>query len=871
MLLTAQIKEHQEMANYQLKYQCNFDSLQSESYTVQILQKNYTGQSINVKGGATPVLHDWQTDDPKAPVKGSSLSVTFINEGSLPLESFYSIDDDTFKVVLLWNDQILFQGFLVQDDCSEVMVDFTHEINLSANDNLGLLKDLTLDKADQAFTYTSVGVITFSSITPHSLTVNSTLGTQLQPGDKIKIESGGAAGIYTAQLVTAGTTFAVTVVEEIPTASGSVQMDIGKLSLLDKKPLITILGMCLQLTGLQLNLNVWSQINEVSQDQTKCFFEQTLVDPGTFLKDASTYQDCYTILNSILSAFNFSLFQSLGAWHVVRWDELRYFNNKILAYVYNYDMSFNGYSIMNDPFDAGFEKLTYPETGLLHRIIRPFAFDKETFNYKQPPQLLRNYDLKTLGTLLKSYNVDIWIKGGQIYYSNPGGTGVIKSFQKYREYSAPWWYQNNRTPNNLNYFIRVITDSIDNEIDRRLVIIRQDAYDFVKSYQIEASAGDVFKFSFTCRTSKYPQRDPMWVSILVQLYDGTSNKMVSYNPGPSAPRLTPIVKSPQWIDLPSGTDLFLGYVVTIPNGKPDSDFSVEVDMTNIPVPNDGLLYVNLSSEMFYQKLDDSLVMSHFDEITYKDIRLEYYPLVNQTTKIIGQTHETNQVGNVKNNNDSEIFIDSSPRNSIAGTLFLNQMDGILQKRTVKWRHPYFPTESKNLGELITFEQMFWRRKPRTIIEGTLYNLINNVILPYGLSLYYTINPLAGTGHAVISWTAVPTGTTDVKVSYYNGSWQDSSGLTSPRTLNITAGIYIFKVAFTGTSEVYYFTPSAVHFSMLSIVRYAQFQGFNFVSGKQMIDYKTGKFTGTLYEIWDDGEQDSDLTDTYAFNYLYSPI
>src|SRR6185312_2936987 len=105
--------------------------------------------------------------------------------------------------------------------------------------------------------------------------------------------------------------------------------------------------------------------------------------------------------------------------------------------------------------------------------------------------------------------------------------------------------------------------------------------------------------------------------------------------------------------------------------------------------------VNLSSEMFYQKLDDSLVMSHFDEITYKDIRLEYYPLVNQTTKIIGQTHETNQVGNVKNNNDSEFFIDSSPRNSIAGTLFLNQMDGILQKRTVKWRHPYFPTESKN--------------------------------------------------------------------------------------------------------------------------------------------------------------------------------
>lgn len=847
MLLTAQIKEHQEMANYQLKYQCNFDSLQSESYTIQILQKNYTGQPINVKGGATPVLHDWQTDDPKAPVKGSSLSITLINEGSLPLESFYSIDDDTFKVVLLWNDQILFQGFLVQDDCSEVMVDFTHEINLSANDNLGLLKDLTLDKADQAFTYTSVGVITFSSITPHSLTVDSTLGTQLQPGDKIKIESGGAAGIYTAQLVTAGITFAVTVVEEIPTASGSVQMDIGKLSLLDKKPLITILGMCLQLTGLQLNLNVWSQINEVSQDQTKCFFEQTLVDPGTFLKDANTYQDCYTILTGILSAFNFSLFQSLGAWHVVRWDELRYFNNKILAYVYNYDMTFNGYSIMDDPFAAGFEKLTYPGTGLLHRIIRPFAFDKETFNYKQPPQLLRNYDLKTLGTLLRNYTVNVWLWGGNTYYSYdsavdaaPRGAVITASYIRYMEYSAPYWYDSNLAPQVADYFIRVVLDNIDNEIERYMCAKN----DNIKSYKIEANAGDIFNFSFSYKTQDSQSSGSSFITntFIVELNDGVNRRFLQK----------------------TGWSIAPGYVFQVgPNDNTNQWHNVDIDATLFPLPFNGLLYCYMSG------IAD---LKGTQNYTYtKDIRLDYTPLINQTTKIIGQTHETNQVGNVKNNNDSEIFIDSSPRNSIAGTLFLNQMDGVLQKRTVKWRHPYFPTESKNLGELITFEQMFWRRKPRTIIEGTLYNLINNVTLPYGLSLYYTINPLAGTEHAVISWASVPTGTTDVKVSYYNGSWQDSSGLTSPRTLDITAGNYIFKVSFIGTSEVYYFTPSAVHFSMLSIVRYAQFQGFNFVSGKQTIDYKTGKFTGTLYEIWDDGEQDSDLTDTYAFNYLYSPI
>src|SRR6185312_8936925 len=370
------------------------------------------------------VLHDWQTDDPKAPVKGSSLTVSLINDGTLPLESFYSIDDDEFQVILLWGTQILFVGFLVQDDCSEIMADYTHEIQLSANDNLGLLKDLTLDKADQAFVFTSAGIVSFQSVTPHTLNVPNSVGVLLQPGDKIQVMAGTAVGVYTAQTVTAGTsTFQIVVVEEIPTATDTQTLQIGKLSLLDKKPLLSIILMCLQLTGLQLDLYVWGQINEVSQDQTKCFLEQTLIDPGTFLKDASNYQDCYTILTNIFAAFNFTFFQSLGAWHLVRWDELRYFNNRVPAYIYNYDSTLNGYSVMNLPFEAGYNQATYPQNGLLHRIVRPFAFDKETFNYKQPPQLLRNYDLKTLGTLLRTYNRDIWIKGGQIYYSNPGGAG----------------------------------------------------------------------------------------------------------------------------------------------------------------------------------------------------------------------------------------------------------------------------------------------------------------------------------------------------------------------------------------------------------------------------------------------------------------
>jgi hypothetical protein len=841
------------MANYQLKYQCLFDSLESEPYTIQILQKDYTGQPINVTGGATPVLQEWQTDDPKAPIKGSSLSITLINDGSLPLQSFYSVDDDTFKVVLLWGTKTLFEGFLVQDDCEEPVLDYTHEINLSANDNLGLLKDLSLDKADASFVYTYIGLIPFSSVTPHTLNISNTAGSQLQPGDKIKIVGGDADGIYTAQSVTAGTgNFAVVVVEEIPTVTGNEPLYIGKIALLDKKPLINIIMMCLSLTDLQLNLNVWGQINEVSQDQTKCFLEQTLIDPQTFLKDAETYDDCYTVLTKILSAFNFTLFQSLGAWHMVRWDELRYFNNRVPAYVYNYDASFNGYSLLQAPFDAGFNRPTYPETGLLQRIIRPFAYNKETFNFKQPIQLLRNYDLKTLGTLLRSYNIPIWIKGGQIYYSNPGGTGVTTSFQKIKEYSILGWQvivDTGNTGVTQGYaFIRITFDDIDNEIDR-IVVLKQAE---ITSYPIEVNKGDIFVYSFSFKTQK-SQTGGNGFGFRVYLTDGaTINEFYTQN-GDSPPGWYP-------------QDNFRAWTYEIPDGDNSNVWhTVTIDTTLYPIPFDGLLVLDLPDDDLGGPFD-----TH-QETYYKDIRLDYTPLINQTTKIIGQTHETNQIGNVKNNSDTEIFVDSSPRNSIIGTLFLNEMNGVIQKRTVKWRHPYL-NQSENLGNLITFEEMFWRRKPRTILEGTLYGLIRDVLNPYGCSILVTIDPLHDTEHISVSWTSVPAGCTGVNVSYFDGVWHDNPGsTTSPRTFDLTGGNYVFKVSFTGTDEVFYFSDFNDHFSLISVLNYAQFSGFNFVAGRLSIDFKNNKFTGTLYEIWDDGEQDSDLTDTYQFNYLYDPI
>ena len=102
------------MANYGLKYQCNFDPVGAVPsvtvFNVNILQKDYAGGAVSITGSAQPVLHTFQTDDPKAPIKGSSLAVSLINSGNIPLTFFLTDDDTMFMCMFYRNGQLMFQG-----------------------------------------------------------------------------------------------------------------------------------------------------------------------------------------------------------------------------------------------------------------------------------------------------------------------------------------------------------------------------------------------------------------------------------------------------------------------------------------------------------------------------------------------------------------------------------------------------------------------------------------------------------------------------------------------------------------------------------------------------------------------------------------
>lgn len=136
------------MIFYNTIYQSDFSSIgTNRDFKFEILKKNYNGPFYSITAAATPVIHSWDTDNPIAPVKGASLSFTYINEGSNPVTTFYDADDQAYKGRLWLGNKLLFEGFLIQDDSSEILEDTLHEVVLSFNDGLGLLKDIALNLA----------------------------------------------------------------------------------------------------------------------------------------------------------------------------------------------------------------------------------------------------------------------------------------------------------------------------------------------------------------------------------------------------------------------------------------------------------------------------------------------------------------------------------------------------------------------------------------------------------------------------------------------------------------------------------------------------------------------------------------------------
>lgn len=700
---------------YGLKYQTQFSSVSddnnaSRDYTLQFLFKDYTGGPTSIEGGSISVIQKCTQDDPVAPIKGQSLDIRLVNDGSLPITNFQTEDDDGVQVKLLDdNSNVLFIGFLVQDDFSEMMVDFSHEITLSANDGLGLLKGVTLDNADVRRAFYAVRRTNGVNTVIYFYVGDAAFYPQA--GDTIEVDGGtytiDTAVNETTVISSIGYNWTITVTA---TTGGIAYGDetiylTGEVNLLQRNSLLSMIAVCLAQTNLALITNVFLNLYEYRQDNTYSTLEQTLINSQTFIS-GDTYDNCYDALSKILTTFNCTVIQANGQWNIVHWFEAReYTDNEIPGFVYDETWSRAGTTTFANNFFIGADpqltQIIYPLTTTAYR---GYKFSRKKFDYVQPKYLLRNYDLLELGDLIREYT----------------SAGVI-----YKEYVAIGWQGSWSTPA-CERFIRVATDVATNNEIERYIVVRNTAFDdrrAVASDAFEVTEGDKLNFSFSFRTN-VSQPGLVVTVFTVQLFDGTLYRYVDELPADNG----------DWLST-------LGFSYSVSSGDNTNQWhNVEIQSSQIPFSGLVTCYLSIAT---------AAPSSSTRETHYKDIRLEYESFINDTSKIIGHVHTQEQTPNKKNNQDETIVIDDTPRNSISGTLYLTTKTGLVQDRTYGWRYPA-DANGWRLGELTTLEEITWRQKTRQKFEGgftgnwqndTPVSLLTMAIFDFDTSKNYTFGLL----------------------------------------------------------------------------------------------------------------------------------
>ena len=675
-----------------LIYQGEFSS-KADDYRLEILKKDYTGPFTTLPMAGVPIVQNWGTDEVKDAIKGCSLAINYLNFGSNPIDNFYSNNDDEFLVRFYQDAQLLFSGYLVQDDIREPLIDTTHEVQLSANDGLGLLKDIAFDKTAPAWYLAPTAQGDFISVTTpvqnwiylRNANFIPVVGTPFTiSGHPVALMN----GTFTPTVVTVlspgnynvrTNTFTGDTAAEPVYLNGSG----GAFDFYGRNTIMNAIAICLQNTGVEIETNVYCNIFEDYHNPAQCPLSQTLIDYQTFIA-GDVFDNCFNVLNKICDRFNITIFQALGKWNIIRWDELKR-SPDINGFVFDINFAPAGTTTLDADMIFGFGEDIFPVTGITKSIVRPFEYTKEAFNYQQPKYLLQNYDLLQLGALLRTYM---------------SGTTRVS------EYIAIAWLGIYGNPA-VERFIRVEYDTVLERESDRYLVLRGPTYDSIRclpAKNIDCNVGDKISFACTFRTNI--SGIPGAVSFAISLTDGVSTRYLK-NTGATAGGNGTL----SW----SST---FGFTFVYPAGENSNQWhSMDTALTP-PLPYTGVM--NIFLPQFTDPPQNATRESHF-----KDMRFEYITYINDSTKIIGHIHKDLQVANIKNNEANDIYMDDAPRNSIQGVLFRNRLVGLVQDRTTLWyKDPAVPVKRK-LGEITTEEQLQWRSMPRSRLDGTFVGLIQS--------------------------------------------------------------------------------------------------------------------------------------------------
>lgn len=725
--------------SYGLYAQGSFDSLpigQTITYTFRIYRKAYKGAAKSTLCANDPIILRYLSDQPNPPIKGCELELNLINlEGTMPLSNFYSEEDDTYKIevdstylvpdpgappALMSETTRIFEGFLVQEDCEEELTDFNHVIKLSFTDNLGILKDISFNDANKFSAplaanlrqdIMAVAILEANYPTGFGwrLYVSKTTGSP-QVGDYVTVQRAGAANgtyeILKIQAAPATTGYWLYIKENPPgvplTATSALVTYISASDIQWRVKISDCIRICLMATNLPLEvLYLGNLLPKLEATVYTRFLENTYIDARTFLSDGN-WDSCYTVLEKINNKFGITLFQADGKWTMVRWHELRYYNNGLTAYRYDEYLTYYG-SVSPYTKEVSIGDGDDVETGAKEILIRPYQNVTETLKYTQISNTFYNGNLQNLGTFVRrrSFTTD-----SVAYYAY--------------EYEALDYELMPGLANTYEVHIHVIKkQSNDEEVERFLRIQQVTGTPTVESRvvrtnKIEVNKGDRLKISWQ---TLYWNTGGNFIYFPFFVEKGTAAADKYF-----VNDLKDDFDANGWHDLPGigalpATRPFRISSVNFPTALLPENLTVPRDPTTMTVetqaiPFDGIFYFYLGiNSISNPALQD-----------YKGLTVEISSMAADWNRI-GQENKAFISKAVKNRYAEEIFMDNTLKNFYKGTLFMNGYQNQIQIRALEWQDGQ-TFNNWSLGYITTRQEEIWRKIIRSKVELKFWPLID---------------------------------------------------------------------------------------------------------------------------------------------------
>lgn len=630
------------MSQYGVIYRLSWLPVEEETtvtvniYDTEILiDDGDTPTVFNLKPSGSPlVVSTVNNDQKKTGIRSKQARIEFLSSNAVSAYTFADAKDFRFYVEAVTDTYVIFKGFLVLDEITRPLMPNPNVIQLTASDNLGLLKErkLLTDSDENPSGKNRIADYIAWCLRRTGLEMPINVVNNVRPGTGSFTTN--AVFSVSGSFISVPTTYINNFYEgQVLTVSGT--------SL--NNTTFTVTGVTLflaTLVGVTGTIaNETAAAATFTDTNTGHLYDVCYLDAKTFEAEIGESEDCYSVLEKILDKDS-QLFQYRGQWWIVRPDEM----DGTTYYIQRY---LSDGSLADTLTSTAYEKeigngldVRFVNAAQLVEYKRPYKFQKHTFRHDLPQEIPCNIDFSR-GTLIatvsaqqKHYAPDCWDRlFANTSTDDPNITGSC--------------------------YVRKLFNG-EYETDRFLVFEADSRNTFVMSEPIQVEQKDKFTIGIQHRLSEDPSGTGFFRlnTMQVRLYGDDGTYWTCNFPNSA-------VDEHKWYQCTSTFRTFQKYAYIEGDNSADLTQSISLyngDGAEIPVKG----YIRIL--IYRNGVWGDTVATYYSGVTF-----EYIPYINGAyQKFAGQSSkvERSDTG-YSANNDETVSISDAPKPILKGGIFKN--------------------------------------------------------------------------------------------------------------------------------------------------------------------------------------------------------